>query len=419
MTTLPQVRPLEAFPLEREGQDPMVLFRDPMHLAPEGLAVGVPVYLLMTLMDGQRSAEDVAAIFAEQYGGKVDPAELTQLSAQLDEHGLLLTPRFFEMRDAARGEFDRAELRPAALAGLSYPEDAESLREQLENFHAAWLERASEESRTPLPGELRALVAPHIDPRVGGAAMAAAFETLTRALPEPPDTFVLFGTAHGPGDALFTLCDKDFETPLGRVALDREAARALTENCGLDLRQDLFLHKHEHSLEFPLLFLQHAYGPDKPFRILPILVGSFHEFIRDNELPSATAAMQNFCRSLREALETAGHSAVFVAGADFSHMGAKFGDEDELNEEFIEETRNHDNELIEHLVDGRHEDFFREQQVEDDRHKVCGLPPVYAMLEALGEPLRGRLVDYGLNVEEETSSFVSFASLAFYRDGRD
>lgn len=417
MTALPQVRPLEAFPLEREGEDPMVLFRDPMHLAPEGLAVGVPVYLLMTLMDGQRNAEQVAALFAEQYGGKVNPAELTELSDQLDEHGLLLTPRFFEMRDAAQRDFDRAELRPAALAGLSYPEDAAALREQLDGFHSTWLERAPKESRSALPGTLRAIVAPHIDPRVGGAAMAAAFETLARALPEPPDTFVLFGTAHGPGEALFTLCDKDFETPLGRVALDREAAGALIERCGLDLRQDLFLHKHEHSLEFPLLFLQHAYGPEKPFRILPILVGSFHEFIRDNELPSATAALQNFCQSLRGALDKAGRSAVFVAGADFSHMGAKFGDEEELSEEFIEETRSHDNEIIEHLVDGRHEDFFRAQQVEGDRHKVCGLPPVYAMLEALDEPLRGRLIDYGLNVEEETSSFVSFASLVFYRNG--
>ena len=269
------------------------------------------------------------------------------------------------------------------------------------------------------------LIAPHIDPRVGGPCAARAFAALRHQDP-PPDLFVIFGTAHQPGEGLFILTEKPFETPLGVAEVDLAVAKTLKESFPFDLKRDEFLHKHEHSIEFQVIFLQHIYAQHldaqhlaagHSFQILPVLVGSFYEFLKSNALPSAWEPFDLFIAALRKALGESGKRVCFVAGADFSHMGRKFGDEEEMSEDFIEATRVKDREMLRHLEQGNHEEFFRYLQHDGDKQKVCGLPPIYTMLRAMPKGSTGKLLDYGLNVEEPTQSFVSFASMAYYSDG--
>ena len=82
----------------------------------------------------------------------------------------------------------------------------------------------------------------------------------------------------------------------------------------------------------------------------------------------------------------------------------------------MEQNRQADARLIEALERGDAEDFFRILQIDGDRQKVCGLPPIYTMMHAMGAPVRGKLLRYDINVEEPTDSLVSFMSLAFYAD---
>lgn len=411
----PRLRPLEPIPVEVKGQQ-LVILRDPMRYIPRDVSVGVPVYMLLTLMDGERTLPEIRRDFLERFGSEIAENELEDLVRQLDEALLLDNERSTAMRRQVVAEFRDAAVRPAAHAGSAYDDDAAALGIEIDALLDAAPRAEAPPDSENRPRTLRAIVAPHIDPRVGGACAAQAFAALDTAGPAP-DLFVIFGTAHQPSDSLFILTEKDFQTPLGTVHVDREAARALIDATRpLDLLRDEYLHKHEHSIEFQLLFLQRIFGTRRPheFQILPILVGSFHPFIEDNTFPSEAPEMQAFVNALRGAVARSGKRVCFIAGADLSHMGQKFGDHEEPTEEFIADTRQGDMEMLDHIAGMRFEDFYRQIQSEGDRQKVCGLPPIYTLMQMLAPETTGRLLDYGVHVEKETASFVSFASVAFY-----
>ena len=50
---------------------------------------------------------------------------------------------------------------------------------------------------------------------------------------------------------------------------------------------------------------------------------------------------------------------------------------------------------------------------EDDRRRICGLPPTYTLLEAI-QPRRGQVLHYDQYVHPDGYESVSFASMAFY-----
>lgn len=403
----PMLRPLEAIPVEKEGQQ-LVVLRDPWRFQPNNLTVSLPAYLLMTLMDGKRTIPEICGHFAEQYKGNLGQEELEKFVLELDENGLLFGRHFDAMRERALTEFAKAPLRKAAHAGSAYADDPEELKAQLDGFFA----EAEKEAPQEVGKKITGLIAPHIDPRVGGITAAKAFAAL-KAAPQKPDLFVIFGTAHQPSEALFLLTEKDFETPLGRVETDKELTAALRKSLGDKPFEEEYLHKYEHSIEFQLPFIQHMYGPDRSFRILPVLVGSFQEYIVTNQLPSADEAFLQFTNALQRALKDQGKSACFIAGADLSHVGLKFGDEEGLDAAFIDPILEEDQEMVAHLARNDKEGFFRQLQCSGDRQKVCGLPPIYTALHFLSPENAGQLCGYAKHTEAETQSLVSFAGCVY------
>jgi AmmeMemoRadiSam system protein B len=417
MDSIPAARLLEPIPVEVDGQQVVVL-RDPFRFLPDPITLTLGGYLVLSLLDGRRTAADVQASLQLRFNADVGLEDIERIAADFDAHGLLESERFGLLRDRTLREFAEAPVRRATHAGTAYEGEAAALREQIDGFYAG------ARRRDPLDdapeggdgGRVCGLVAPHIDPRVGGVCAARAFAALPPAGDEAPDLFVILGTAHQPSSCLFILTEKTFQTPLGSVEVDREVARALAERSDVDLTVDEYVHKHEHSIEFQLIFLQHLYGDRHPFKILPILVGSFHDFIERNTVPSAVDGVEGFVGALRGALAASSRRVCFVAGADLSHMGHKFGDEEGPSEAAMASTRAKDREMLDCAAASRAEEMFRCVQADGDRQKVCGLPPIYTMLRLMGEGVTGRVLDYEQSVEEPTQSFVSYASLAFHRD---
>jgi predicted class III extradiol MEMO1 family dioxygenase len=422
----PQVRPLEPIPVDL-GEQQIVVLRDPFHFIEEQISVSVPTFLLLTLMDGTRSVSDLQGVFEQRFGHRLQLDEILKVIQELDHLGLLQNERFEALRQQRLSEFRNQPVREAAHAGAAYESDPAALDRQIAGFYSEVNTRGlgwEKGTRQTIQG----VVVPHIDPQVGGICSAYAFAALAQADPAP-DLFVLLGTAHQPTHRPFILTNKSFRTPLGVVETCQETANALREACPFDLMEDEYLHKFEHSLEFPILFLQHLYGEPSdagsnghphrrphPFKILPILVGSFHEYIAENEIPSETEGMRLFVQALQKTLEASGKRVCYVVGADLSHMGKKFGDEEGLTESQLDSTRRLDAEMLEHVEAMRTEDFFRHLQVSQDAQKVCGLPPIYTMMTALTPTCSGKLLNYDLHQEPQTDSFVSFASLVFYED---
>ena len=156
---------------------------------------------------------------------------------------------------------ENVTVRPAAVAGLFYPQTAEELRTSVvELFRMAGTQAVG-----PSP---KALIVPHAGYVYSGAIAAKAIASLA------PDAgvirrIILLGPTHRVAVRGLAVPSVDaFETPLGRVNVDRIALSAVS-----DLRQvttDDRPHAAEHSLEVQLPLLQRVLPQ---FSIAPFAVG--------------------------------------------------------------------------------------------------------------------------------------------------
>jgi MEMO1 family protein len=223
---------------------------------------------------------------------------------------------------------------------------------------------------------------------------------------------VILGTSHyGGGPQLFTATRKDYVTPFGPVATDREFAERLAERYGEgDLFAEELLHRNEHSIEFQVLFLAWTLGT-AGYRVVPILASSFHSMVANGLLPSQDQRVASFVEALRIELENDKRRSLVIAGVDFAHVGKKFGDTYSADEKIAEWTRTEDLALIESIKAGDPEGFFARIAGERDARKICGLAPMYIQLELL-KGHQGRLLMHDIAMEPQTESAVSFASIA-------
>jgi MEMO1 family protein len=153
--------------------------------------------------------------------------------------------------------------RPAAVAGSFYPGDARTLRATLAS-HLAGLPTHPDATHPP-----KLLVLPHAGYVYSGDVAARGYAELT-PWRERIRRVLLLGPVHRvPVRGLAAPTVESFETPLGRVRIDREAIASLS-----GLRQLVLSdrpHAPEHSLEVQLPFLQTVLGDG--FGLVPLAVG--------------------------------------------------------------------------------------------------------------------------------------------------
>lgn len=153
-----------------------------------------------------------------------------------------------------------SSVRVPAVAGAFYPGAAATLRAQVAALLAA---------ATP-PGQQRpkALIAPHAGYVYSGPVAANAYALLAMFRSDY-SRVVLLGPAHRVYVRGLALPAADaFATPLGEIALDREAIAAIRHLPQVCISDDA--HAHEHSLEVHLPFLQQALAG---FTLVPLAVG--------------------------------------------------------------------------------------------------------------------------------------------------
>jgi AmmeMemoRadiSam system protein B len=403
----PKIRAVEAFPVQEENQT-FICLRDPSGLAPEGIMLGMGAYFIVTLFDGEMSLKDIQAAFSKRFGEIIPIEKLEELIDALDRAYYLDSPAFHARARRVREEFLASPERPAALAGLCYEKDPGRLRLELAKF----FDPPDGPGRAPTvtkPQRLAGLIAPHIDPRRGAAAYAHAYYELMSH--EPPDLVVILGTSHyGGGPELFTATRKNYATPLGAVETDRGFIDRLAARYDGDLFADEELHRGEHSIEFQALFLAYALGA-RGYQIVPVLVSSFHEMVASGLEPARDPRVASFIDALRRELETERRRVLVLAGVDFAHVGKKFGDVFSADRVVAQRVEREDLELIEHIKRGDPAGFFADIVKDRDARRICGLAPMYTQLELL-RGRSARLLKYGIAMEPQSESAVSFASLA-------
>jgi AmmeMemoRadiSam system protein B len=156
-------------------------------------------------------------------------------------------------------------IRPAAVAGLFYPEDPAVLRKEV----ATALEEARRSGgEDGAFGHPKAVIAPHAGYVYSGPVAASAYARVGVGA-GPIRRVVLAGPAHRVPLGALALSGADaFASPLGEVAVDDEL-----RSLALSLPQVVIAdeaHAREHSLEVHLPFLQVTLGE---VTVLPMLVG--------------------------------------------------------------------------------------------------------------------------------------------------
>ena len=156
--------------------------------------------------------------------------------------------------------------RPPAVAGMFYPGDPASLRDDLATCLATVAPAPT--LWAAAPGLLKAIIVPHAGYIYSGATAGKAYALLA-PLAGRIRRVVLLGPCHRVSvRGLAAPTVQAFATPLGSIALDRAALDGLA-----DLPQVLAsdaAHAEEHSLEVQLPFLQTVLGE---FQLVPLAVG--------------------------------------------------------------------------------------------------------------------------------------------------
>lgn len=413
----PRLRRVDTFPVNQPSGEVVFALRDPEGFS-GSILLPYAAAAAVSLMDGTRTLEEIQAAFQQRFKQPLALSDLEQLAADLDRRLFLDTPHFRAAWKLAVEQYLNGNSRPAAHAGGAYAAEPEALRRQLESLFTSSHGPGIPEEAAGGPTGLCGVLSPHIDLHRGGPAFAYAYKRLIEQ--SEADVFVIFGTAHSPLSNLFSVSKKHFETPLGAVETDRQFISKLAANLAatpggktLNLFADELAHRQEHSIEFQVLFLQYLLADRRPFKVVPVLTGSFHEFVADKKSPADSPAVSAFVAAMRKTAADYPGRVCYISGGDLAHIGQRFGDRAFLDAERLKQQSQNDHELLAAACRADAAAFFEHVAAQDDRHRICGLSPTYTMLQVM-RPARGELLKYDQAVELDGTACVSFASLAFY-----
>lgn len=427
--------------IQQNGQS-LIHFHDQLNYATTNFALPVDAEPILSLIDGSRSVEDILKFGDEE----VTKEQILGYIRFLDEHRLLDSEYFVEWAELIESEYEASSHHNSTTAGGSYPDAPDKIRTFLNDAFSV------HPNSTPVK-HAKALYAPHIDPRVGMAGYIKAFSTIREL---KPSQVVILATSHYSGlygdlyeESPFIISDKTFLMPNGEVKSDIAAIQKLKkisvyefnskreqilkqvqddpvkENPGGKNSRHAELvsgsadaskfgisfhdraHRIEHSIELPLLFLNHIWDHD--FEIIPILVGNLDELLY-SENSFKEQQLNTFSCLLREQFKD-DKKTFFLISGDLSHFGHKFGDQKEASKMF-DKVKINDERFLETGASGNPEKLISLMKEEYDPYRICGFPPLLTFLSVFPN-ITGEAISYDLWDEREHESAVSFGSILF------
>jgi MEMO1 family protein len=240
-------------------------------------------------------------------------------------------------------------LRRAAVAGHFYQGTSEALKSQVAGY------------LNPNAEKIRALgiLSPHAGLMYSGSVAGAVYSSI-----ELPKTFVLIGPNHtGLGAPVACMSSGSWETPLGRVEIDRSLASSILER-SRHIHEDDRAHLREHSLEVQLPFIQYLCPSASivPIQMLDTRLETCIDVGRAIGEAIAECGMRN-AESKSEI-----RNALIVASSDMSHY------------EPAETARKKDHLAIDHILSLDPEGLYR--TIKNNHITMCGYGPAVAMLTA-------------------------------------
>lgn len=263
-------------------------------------------------------------------------------------------------------------IRKAHYANSWYPGNPARLRAEISTFTL----------ESPAPEKVLGIVAPHAGVVYSGNVAGAVYGRV-----QVPDTVVVLAVNHrGVGARAAVFGTGTWETPLGRVPVQEEAAESLMRHVPF-LEEDPMAHEREHSLELHLPFLQIR---NPGFRLVPVCLQHL-DFSQCQRLGKGLARM----------VQERAEENLLVASSDMSH--------------FETETvaREKDSLAIQRILALDPVGLY--ETVKRHRISMCGVVPVTVLLCACLElgAREAELVRYATSgqVSGDYSSVVGYAGI--------
>jgi AmmeMemoRadiSam system protein B len=398
----PKLRDIKFQPAMGRGQQGFVL-SDPLGISRKTLFMPIMSFLL-NLLDGTRDIGTIKAGFELKTGRIINISDLELLISNLDEALLLENENYIQAYHKAIDDYRSSDVRPATMAGSSYPKDLNLLRENIQRCLCQVSDNSFQET-----DKVVALISPHIDYQRGANIYAKVWSKARTALKQA-ELIIILGTDHVDGKGSITLTHQDYETPLGVVTTNGDVVKELSNKLGDDAFACELNHRSEHSIELALVWLQFMLG-NKTCPIVPILCGSFYKFIESGESPLKARQVITTVNFLKRLCQS--RRVLLVAAADLAHMGPEFGDLIPMSIGERAKMASDDSKLVETICLGDAELFYALIEKEKDRRHVCGVPPIFITLASM-RAAEGVSVGYAIcPASPDYSSLVSVCGILY------
>ena len=183
------------------------------------------------------------------------------------------------------------DVRQSVIAGTWYPGSSNLLRETIEEYFAAV-------DIKPVEEEIIGIISPHAGYPYSGQVAAYGYKQL---IGKSIDVVTILSPFHQmPIGRYMANSASYYETPLGKVPVEKELLRQIAEEIDLTFVS----YETEHSIEIQLPFLQVAL---KDFKLLPIMIGTGDVYDCEDIVETLTKTLAN-------------RKSLFIASTDLHHI---------------------------------------------------------------------------------------------------
>ena len=275
------------------------------------------------------------------------------------------------------------QIRTPAVAGMFYPSEKKELKKSIRE---CFLHKFGPGKIPPsnIKKKIFGVICPHAGYMYSGPIACHSFYAISS---DAPELFIIIGPNHwGIGSSVATMKDCKWNTPLGDVEVDSEAAEEISHISEI-IDIDYFSHTREHSLEVQIPIIQEMYSD---FKILPIsMINQNKDVAKDIGLAIVKIAEKK--------------KVMIIGSSDFTHY--------EQNE-FAHEQ---DMALIEPILKLDVKKFY--DVLEDRNVSACGYGAIATTMIACKElgATKGELLKYATSgdITGDTSSVVGYGSIVF------
>lgn len=273
-------------------------------------------------------------------------------------------------------------IRKPVVAGQFYPGTKDELEEMID---FCVQHKYGPGNQTKNDEKIFGIICPHAGYVYSGPTACHSYKAISS---KNPKLVIILGPNHfGIGKDVATMIDAKWETPLGLVEVDSEAAKEITNNSKY-IEIDEFSHSRDHSLEVQIPMLQSMLS--SKFKILPII-------LLDQSLEMAKY-VGNAVAQIAES-----RNAMIVASSDFTHY-----EENSF-------AHSQDKSLIEPILEMNVEKFY--SVLFEKRVTACGYGAMASVMIACKKlgATKGELLSYSTSgdVMGDTSSVVGYGAIKF------